>query len=261
MEIRNQNQSYRGIVADLYDVLFNVSPEEYNFYLHFMHRLPGKALELACGTGQFLLPYLEEGLPVEGADASDRMLEICKEKAHPLSLEPILYQQAMESLDLPYQYTTLYVPSCSFMLITDYQLTQQALNRFYSHLTPGGQLLISLFIPLQEYDQQANTEKLRRIIYEEENRGSLYYYERLGYNFIEQLRTGIWRFEKYDSQDSLLKTELYTLTWRWYGRYEFERLLTLSGFENVSTYGDFTLDPPTENAKELIFRAEKPSQK
>ena len=62
--------NYNDIVAETYDIWF---PEETfvdtEFFRHMMAEVPGPALEIACGTGRLLIPYLKAGFEIEGLDS------------------------------------------------------------------------------------------------------------------------------------------------------------------------------------------------
>ena len=47
-----------------------------------------------------MIPYLQAGLDVEGADSSPEMLAICRRKAAEAGLSPVLYQQPMHFAQL-----------------------------------------------------------------------------------------------------------------------------------------------------------------
>jgi ubiquinone/menaquinone biosynthesis C-methylase UbiE len=84
------------------------------------------------------LDYLTEGIDVDGVDNSPEMLAISRRKAQELGLQPVLYQQAMEALELPRAYRTILVPSSSFQLVTGAEAAVEAMRRFLRHLVPGG---------------------------------------------------------------------------------------------------------------------------
>ncbi len=256
MEQPKHEQSYYRLMAEFYDQLFELDDEEYQFYRYFMHELPGHALELACGTGQFLLGYLDEELVVDGLDSSSIMLARAERKAQKSNLAPRLYQSTMQDFTINQRYTTLYIPSCSFMLLTERAQAHQALRRFYEHLIPGGQLLVSLFNPWHERDQSSRA-KLRRDFFHNAHR--ILFYETFRYKPIEQLRQGFYRFETYQESGMQLAVELYEFWWRWYGRYEFEMMLAQAGFSDITIYSDYTLQQVSTDTDSpvLIFRARK----
>jgi hypothetical protein len=77
------------------------------------------------------------------------MLDLLRQKAAALGLDPRVYLQTMETLDLPRRYRVILVPSSSFQLLTEPVAAAEALRGFYWHLEPGGVLVMSLNI-LQE---------------------------------------------------------------------------------------------------------------
>lgn len=248
-------QDYSGIMVDMYDHLFSYTTEEYHFYRSFLKMVPGPALELACGTGQFMIPLLSQSgeqliFDITGLDASSAMLQACKQKAADAGIAVNLVCQKMEEMRLDRSFKTLYIPSCSFMHIADYESAQRALERFYMHLDPGGQLLVSLFVGGY---QETGREQMFQL--EHEGKTILCSREFISYP-VSQLRIGYYQFEVFDA-NRLSVTELHTLTWRMYGMHEFLIMLSQAGFEQISVHGDYSLLPPHENSQTLVFRAIK----
>lgn len=116
------------------------------FYREVIARYGHSALDVGCGTGRLLLDYLAAGLDVEGVDNSPEMLGLCRDKARELGLTPILYEQQMETLELPRRYRTIFVPSSSFLLLTDRSDAESAMERFHAQLEPGGVLVMPFMI-------------------------------------------------------------------------------------------------------------------
>lgn len=64
----------------MYEILHTKAPKnELDFYLSYANK-KDKILELMCGSGRFLLPFIESGFDVSGVDNSTSMLEKLKEK-------------------------------------------------------------------------------------------------------------------------------------------------------------------------------------
>src|ERR1051326_4143067 len=89
---------------------------------------------------------MADGLVVDGVDKSPEMLALCREKAQQRELLPNLYAQWMEALDLPGQYRTIIVPSCSFQLVTDSAKALQAMKQFFTHMEVRAALVIPFMI-------------------------------------------------------------------------------------------------------------------
>lgn len=109
---------YHGLLAESWDLLRGDTSEwpDGPFYREIILKDGEPALDVGCGTGRLLLDFLASGLDVDGVDVSLEMLDICRQKAGELGLDPTLYQQSMEHLDIPRKYRTIIVPSCSFQL-------------------------------------------------------------------------------------------------------------------------------------------------
>jgi SAM-dependent methyltransferase len=143
--LKQTDYEYRGLMAATWDVWRDETArwEDARFFRDIVRRYGQPVLDVGCGTGRILLDYLSEGVDVDGVDNSPEMLAICREKAHERELSPDLYEQSMETLDLPRRYRTILVPSSSFQLVTDAQAATEAMRRFFEHLESGGVLTMS----------------------------------------------------------------------------------------------------------------------
>jgi ubiquinone/menaquinone biosynthesis C-methylase UbiE len=152
---------YYGLMAEAWDLLRGDTScwEDRPFYLELIRRHGEPALDGGCGTGRLLLDYLAEGIEIEGVDVSPDMLALCRSRALALGLEPTLYEQAVEDLDLPRRYRTIIVPSSSIQLIIDPPTAARAVRRLAAHLEPGGALVMP-FMTL-EGDEEWSREARR----------------------------------------------------------------------------------------------------
>lgn len=138
---------YSGLMAQAWDLLRGDTSTwtDRPFYRGIIERRGGPALDVGCGTGRHTLDYLAAGLEIDGVDNSPEMLAICRAKAETLSIdvEGRLFRQEMHELRLPRRYATIFVPSGTFMLVTDPAAAAAALEGFRDHLAPGGLLVAS----------------------------------------------------------------------------------------------------------------------
>lgn len=119
---------------------FNTDGPEIEYLRRFVEA-GQPALDVACGTGRLLIPYLQAGLDVDGCDISTDMIALCREHAEREGLSPTLRVQAMHELDMPRRYRTVFVCG-GFGLGASLGECEEALRRMYDHLEPGGTLVL-----------------------------------------------------------------------------------------------------------------------
>lgn len=143
---------YNDLAAKIYCYWYPKRDEaEVKFYEKFIKETNGGVcLEIACGSGQLMIPYLRSGYNVEGFDASGAMLEIARKEAEKAGVKIILYQQKMEELDIGRSYSLLYAPFGAIQHIRSPEDALKAIKIFYSHTSPNGTLLIHMLSPLKE---------------------------------------------------------------------------------------------------------------
>ena len=55
-------ERYTGVLAKLYDGLFDNFVEDVDFYINLGKKINTLILELGCGTGRSTLPFVERGV-------------------------------------------------------------------------------------------------------------------------------------------------------------------------------------------------------
>jgi len=258
--------NYNDIVAETYDIWFPEETfEDTEFFRHMMAEVPGPALEIACGTGRLLIPYLKAGFEIEGLDSSKDMLGICRRKAEQQGLAVILHHQYMQKLDLHRKYATIFVPFGSFMLVTNREEAIETLRRFHNHLQPNGQVLITTYLSWGETrfvpkgDLPAQAQKvwtLRRAGIRPTDQATVLVHQAVVNDNVEQVQQGWYRYEIYD-RGHLIKTYLQTMKLRWYSKYELMLMMEKVGFHDITICGDYTESDASNVNSVLVYRAWK----
>jgi SAM-dependent methyltransferase len=261
---------HNGLVARHWAEFENYSLDgpEIAYYQKFIHHDGQPALDVACGTGRLLLPYLRAGLAVDGVDISPDMLAHCRDKAAREGFSPGLHQQAMHELDLPRRYRTIYVCG-SFGIGGTRQQDALALQRFYQHLTPGGVLLLDHQMPYGEkawhweHWLAANRGHLDPNWWPEGQRerasdGSDYVMRSriADVNPLEQVLTLQYWAQRWQGEQ-LVEEEERTLTANIYFKHELLLMLQHAGFDDVNVQGDFTEAEANPDHGDLVFIARK----
>ncbi len=257
-----------GIVARWWSE-FNRDGPEVAYYRRFVEGEGQPALDVGCGTGRLLLPWLRAGLDVDGCDVSPDMIELCRVQAERDGLAPTLFAQAMHELSPPRRYQTIIVCG-AFGLGSTREQDVQALRRFFEHLEPGGTLLLDIEVPYSnasrwQYWLREGQSRLPEEWHspDELRRGSdgadyrlnarVIVLDPLDQSLRYEMRAELWRDGKQVAEEE------HSLTMRMYFRNELLLLLEQVGFTEVEVPGDFTDDEATGDHETLVFIARKPA--
>ncbi len=115
---------------------------ERDLFLTLAHPRPGEtALDVGCGTGNFVLPLLQRGLQVTGVDISAEMLEVARSKLLPRYPRVRLLEASV--LDLPW-------PAGTFPLVFSVSCLEgvddpeQGVGEMWRVTAPGGRLVLGV---------------------------------------------------------------------------------------------------------------------
>jgi SAM-dependent methyltransferase len=255
---------YGGLMAASWDALRpNASLwPDIAFYRDVILASGQPALDVGCATGRLVLAYLQDGLDVDGVDVSPEMLAVYRAKAAERGLEPTLYQQSMEALDLPRRYGTIVVSSSTFQLLTDPADAAPALGRFRDHLTPGGTLVMSLMLlytgddpgPVVRSEWFKHREQVRP-----EDGATVRRWSRGTYDLPAQVEHSEDRYEVELGGTVIAREErARSPATRWYSQEQSVALLTAAGFEDVRLTSGFTDEPAKPDDKVWCAIARRP---
>jgi SAM-dependent methyltransferase len=257
-----------GLVAKWW-AEFNEGGLEIDYFRTFIERDGQPALDVACGTGRLLLPYVRAGLDVDGCDVSADMIALCREQAEREGLSPTLFVQAMHELDPPRTYRTVFVCG-GFGLGSTREQDLEALVRMHECLEPGGMLVLDNEVPYANPRQWSHWPKgelrgeLPRPWGEPgEPRGGsdgndyalnsrLLSLDPLEQQAVLEMRAYMWR------DGELLAEEEHRITINLYFRNELLLMLERAGFVDVVVHGDHKEQEATPDHDFLVFVAKKP---
>ena len=254
---------HHGLVARWWS-LFRDSGPEIDYFRQFVEA-GQPALDVGCGSGRLLVPYVEAGLDVDGCDLSPDMVALCREAAEAVGGSPNLYCQAMHALDLPRRYRTIYV--CGGLgLGSTRDQDQQALRRLHDHLKPGGRLVLDNEVPysdarkwaywpagrqgsLPEPPQPPGQRRLGSDGYEYALQSRLLGLDPLRQQAAWEIHAAQWR------EGSLVAEERHQLTANLYFCGELVMMLDRAGFTSVEVRGEYNDLEPTADDDFLVYVA------
>jgi SAM-dependent methyltransferase len=222
---------YTGFWVEWYDLLLEDYDADINFYRPLISASGGPVLELACGTGRFLTRYLGEGMQVEGLDASDLMLDICRQKLEQKRLSATLHRKLIEEMDFREAYQTIFITGSSFQHINTVSTAEQALEKIHQALRPSGKFFLEIFIPYRDILEQDDNKMKRSWSVEKGNRQLVVW---LAYrnDLRNQLQHQSYRYELY--QDGKLADQMTDeASIRWYSVKEMKYMLERAGFVDI----------------------------
>lgn len=238
--------TYLNLATQVYDLSKPNPPEDaYIFYRNYVLQAKGPVLEPMCGTGRFLLPFLAEGFPVHGFDASDHMLAALHAKAHDSNLKPNVWKEFIEDLRRPEQYNLIYIPSGSFCLITDTESVISTLKIFYQTLSDDGVLLFESETP----NSVPQTGIWRGSVWHKPD-DHLIILSQLA-NMYGNICHSVCKYELVH-RDKIIHTEIEELKVRIYEREELRDILASCGFKNIRMIKAFDNTASPDNKDETI---------
>ena len=131
-----------GEAADRYD--WHTPPHHYQhdhaFVLSHLPRLPGKVLDVGCGTGVFLEKAGAADFDAVGIDASPQMVSIASNRVGKKRVR----LQRMQDLSEDATYNAIVSLSWTFNYVRSFREAKQVLQRFFIGLRPGGRLILQI---------------------------------------------------------------------------------------------------------------------
>jgi SAM-dependent methyltransferase len=236
------NAPYESFVAEAYDVWLppDGTYSDRKLYRQLIEAGDGPALELGCGNGRLLLDYVQDGIDVDGVDASADMLAICAAHAERRGLDVTLFHTDWIALDLGKQYATVYNPAGSFALIESDDDASAALTAWLAHVRPGGSLVVSMGVPTGR-DLDAQYEwRIRRSGTRASDGLTFMVHEAFRYDTAAQVQHVLNRQEIWDVDGSLVRTNMRRHEIRWWTREQLEALFRTAGCADVSSTGSET---------------------
>lgn len=250
--------NWLGLAAQSWDLSMAASPPagDEDFFRREVERGGGPALDVGCGTGRLLLPFLEAGLDVEGLEPSPDMLALCRAKAEARGLKPTLHQQSMERMELPRRYRTIFIPCGSLQLVMSREECFEALRRLREHLAPGGTLVLTIYNRWRDIGREKVGEWILDMDVVRPSDGATLRMWYLGEpaDEVEQVRVERRRYEVV-RDGAVVQQEHYTTGERWFFRHELELMLERAGFRDLRIRGDYTDQPFAFHHKLMVATA------
>lgn len=229
---------YLSICTEFFDLdKPTASNMEYAFFHHYIAKSKGPILEPMCGTGRYLIPYVEEGFNIEGFDASPFMLNALYAKCAQKNLTPKVWEQFLENVDSTKQYDLIFIPDSSFCLFLDIDHIKTCLQKIYSLLHKGGTFVFDLETV---YAVPESTGVWQGKAYKKPD-GTTVMCSTLPLPIENSIATVICRYELIDKTE-VIKTEMEYFQIKLYHEAEMDELLKDVGFSQIKKIAAYNHD-------------------
>ena len=131
---------YGSLCTEMYEILHKDAPQdELSFYLSYAEK-EMKILEPLCGSGRFLVPFLERGFDICGMDLSAEMLTKLKEKAPTAKV----IQADILKYDSGEKFDYIFICSGSVSLFTNMKMCKEILQKMKCLLKKDGKFVFAV---------------------------------------------------------------------------------------------------------------------
>lgn len=240
-------QNYYGsLCTKMYEILHKTAPQdELAFYLSYANR-GDRILEPLCGSGRFLVPFLERGFDIRGIDLSEEMLAELRRKAPGA--------QAARTDILAYepdgQFDYIFISSGSISLFTDKDVCRRILSKMKAILRRGGKFVLAAETMADRRDS-GGEEQLTASV-ETAAGETLVLRTKYSYDAAAQTQFSPGVYALYRDGE-LLQTEYMDFQTHLYRLGEMERMLEEAGFSAVKVYESFDKRPAASDQAEMFL--------
>jgi SAM-dependent methyltransferase len=209
----------------------------------------GPVLDVGCGTGRCLIPFIREGYDTVGLDRSEAMLDVLRMK---LKREPddtrhraTPLQGDGRDFSIPLRFGMAIAGMDAYCHFQSRQEQASFVANVFAHLRPGAIVFLDVFNPTVGWPGQ------QRARWESETARVV---ETVAARDSANQKLAVETVISYEGRAAV------HVTWelRFSHRFELELQLEKSGFEIVAVWGGYDRQPFTDAAARLIVIARKP---
>jgi SAM-dependent methyltransferase len=243
--------------ARFYDREYASFDADLDFYRDFAMQANGPILELGCGTGRVLQALESTRLPLTGVDTSAAMLEIAKQR---LNESTRLIQCDMTDLTIHPEVTTIqywmaFSAINTFLHLESADRQQRALTALRHVVVEGGLLLLDLMIPDPSYLTAIDGRVGLEFSWTDVDGTRHDKWVSRTHDLASQTITTTVFFDTINAESSTVTRVVDQYDTRYIHRFELEHLLVRAGWELISLYGNYNLEPFDSDSERMIALA------
>lgn len=224
----------------LYDLVHEkkVDSKQIAFYERQIRKCGSPVLELACGTGNYLVTLSQNDIEISGIDISDRMLGAAQRRAENQKIETNLINADMRDFELNQKFRLIFVAGNSFQHLDTRRDVEACFASVKRHLEPDGKFIVEVFNPSLRLLNRYPDERYYVGEYQTEH-GPVVVTENVSYDPAAQVSHHRWHYK----HRSMPEEQTVSFTMRHFFPQEFDALFAYNGFRIEIKYGDFDESP------------------
>jgi len=238
-----------GPIAPFYDQLMHTVPydmwmEYYLLLLETRECHPQRVLDVCCGTGSVAEMLAAKGYEVSGIDIAPAMIKEAQRKAALLGLDIEYKAEPAQSFKFDQPFDSAYSFFDSLNYIIDLGELRKAIQNVGDHLNAGGMFVFDLnteYAFTQKMFDQQDTRKKSAVKYQWKGD-----YDKS--TKVIHVNMDFWFEDKQYHEVHIQRAHT---------RDEIFEMLMEAGFEELTVFDAYTLDPPRKNSDRVHYRAMK----
>jgi SAM-dependent methyltransferase len=208
-------------------------PETLAFYEDKIALYGSPVLELACGSGAYMIPLAEKGISVVGVDISDEMLSRAKEKAAARNVAVDLRKSDIRDFELNQQFPLILLLGNSLQHLLTREDVEKCFAAVKRHLMPNGRFVVEVFNPSLKILSRKPDENVMDSEYETPE-GKAVLTGRVNYDAATQINYITWKRRN----ETTAASKTFSFTMRQFFPQELDALLVYNNFKIEQKFGD-----------------------
>lgn len=257
----SSNVSFYETVARYYDAENAAMIEDLPLHSELLDEYGEPLLDVGCGTGRVMLALAREGYRVVGVDYAGAMLDrgrrrVARMREDTAARVSFVHGDVLLA-DIPGgPFNVISVPYNGFMHFQTQATQIAALRRFRELLAPEGVLLLDLPNAGETFGTQDDGALVLERTFIEPESGNLVMQQSVSTldRVTQQMRVN-WIYDEVYPDGTVHRT-LAPLVLRYIFPGEMDLLLAATGFQSVTTYGDYEQSPFENGSPRMIVLAE-----
>ncbi len=236
----------------LYDLVHEktADSEQVVFYERAIEQFGQPVLELACGTGNYLVTLSKNDYDISGADKFEEMLNATREKAETRNVETNLHSADMRDFNLDQSFNLIFVAENGLQHLKTTHEVSACFQSVKRHLKPGGRFIVEVFNPSIELLNRNPNERYFVGEYRTEE-GWVVLTTSVRYDSATQINHINWHYKN----QYWKKEQIVSFTMRQFFPQELDALFQYNNFRIEAKYGDFQCNSFQGNSPKQIIIA------